>query len=133
MRIKMPLFLAIMVNLFLLQLLPGCARGPRETISVAGIENEKSVKMTAGNYYFNPVVIQASPGDVLLVEIENISGTGHNLTIENPAGEVILSIDLPAESTRAAEVRLGGPGVYPFHCDVTLHPALGMTGRIEVR
>jgi plastocyanin len=114
-------------------LLAGCAPGSRETVSVREFENEKSVEMKAGSYYFDPAVIQASPGDILLIEIENIAGIEHNFTIENPAGEVLHSIDLPVGSTSELEIQLSGAGVYRYYCDIRFHPTLGMTGQIEVQ
>jgi plastocyanin len=114
-------------------LLAGCAPGSRETISVREPKHEKSIKMIAGSYYFDPAVIQASPGDFLRIQIENIAGMDHNFTIEDPAGEILHSIDLPAGSTSELEIQLGGPGVYRYHCDIRFHPTLGMTGRVEVQ
>jgi plastocyanin len=123
----------IMAILLLVQvLLAGCGLGPRDVVSVREVEGEKTIKMEAGGFYFEPAIIQALAGDILLVEIENVAGGDHNFTVENPAGEIMLSIDLPGNSTRTARLSLPAPGVYQFYCDITLHPALGMTGRIEV-
>jgi plastocyanin len=128
--------LAGTVTIFLLSLgflLGGCSPGPRETVSVRRVENGKQIEMTAGNFYFNPAVIEAAPGDVLLIRIENTAGSEHDFTVENPAGDVILTTDLPAGDTREVEVQLAGPGTYRYYCDIRFHPTLGMTGRIEVR
>lgn len=113
-------------------LLAGCAPG-RQEVSVRSMAGQKSIGMTAGSYYFEPAVILASPGDQLFLAIENVSGADHNFTLEEPDGEIMLSIDLPGNSTREVEVRLEQSGAYRYYCDITFHPTLGMRGRIEVR
>ena len=117
---------------FSLLLLGGCAQQP-STLRVPEKEGKKIVNMTASNFKFEPNVIKASPGDVLVLEIENISGTDHNFTIKNPQEDVLGRIDLPEKSTRQLTIQLPGSGIYPFYCDKPFHSTLGMEGRIEVK
>ncbi len=88
--------------------------------------------MKIDNYSFDPNYIRARDGDVLTINLQNVSGSVHNLTIKNPQGKTILSQDVPPRSTATVKVDLPAPGIYDFHCDKTGHSTLGMKGRIEV-
>jgi plastocyanin len=117
----------------LLLLLAGCA-GSKKTVNVAAPPGQKvNVEMTARNFAFDPGVIVAQRGDVLVLHVTNVSGEKHNLTVKDPAGKVIKSEDLPAHQAVTIEIPLETAGVYPFYCDVDLHATLGMKGRIEVK
>ncbi len=66
------------------------------------------------------------------MEINNVSGSTHNLTVKDTAGKTLTSVELPAGKTVKAEVDLRGPGVYKIYCDKPLHSNLGMNGEIIV-
>lgn len=111
----------------------GCAV-PRAWVTVAPEgEGEKVVKMIASSFKFVPSVIQAQKGDILIMEVENLSSLTHNLTIEDPEGRTMESVDLPGKETVAVRISLPERGIYGFLCDKPFHAALGMKGRIEVR
>jgi plastocyanin len=120
--------------LALLALLAGCA-GHKQAINVtAAAPGQKvPVQMKAGNFYFDPAVIVARTGDTLVLNVTNVSGETHNLTVKDPAGNTLKSEDLPAHQTVTMEIPLAAAGVYPFYCDKPFHAALGMKGRIEVQ
>jgi plastocyanin len=88
--------------------------------------------MTARNFAFEPNTLQARKGDVLVLRVENVTGTGHNLTVEDPHGKEIANVDLPAHETVEVEVPLERSGTYAMHCAKPFHSTMGMRGGIEV-
>ncbi len=117
----------------LLLLFSGCA-GSKKTVNVAAPPGQKvTVEMKASSFKFDPGVIVAQRGDVLVLHVTNVSGEKHNITVKDPAGKIIKSEDLPGHQSITMEIPLETTGVYPFYCDVDLHTTLGMKGRIEVK
>lgn len=117
----------------LLLLLTGCA-GREQRLNVTGSPGEKvQVEMKASSFAFDPDVIVARKGETLILNVQNVSGEKHNLTVKDPSGAVLGSKDIPGHETITMEVPLQTAGVYPFYCDIDLHAALGMKGRIEVK
>jgi len=94
---------------------------------------ETVVSMTSSSFAFDPEVIKANQGDILHLKVENIAAIDHNLTIRNPEGVIIQSVDLPAGKTVVVVVGLTEGGLYSYNCDRPLHTTLGMSGRIEVK
>jgi plastocyanin len=88
--------------------------------------------MKIASYSFDPNYIRARQGDTLTINLQNVSGSEHNLTIKNPEGKTIVSQDVTAGSTAMVKVELPAQGGYDFYCDKTGHSTLGMKGRIEV-
>jgi plastocyanin len=117
----------------LLLLLSGCA-GRKQAVNVTAPPGQKvSVEMKASNFAFDPAVITAQKGDILVLHVTNVSGEAHNLTVKDPSGNIMKSEDIPAHQTITMEIPLPTAGVYPFYCDKPLHATLGMKGRIEVK
>lgn len=105
--------------------------GPRRLVEVPPHQSE--VRITSTNFSFDPAQIVARAGETLVLQIHNASRSAHNFTVADPAGTVLRSVELiPGKAVRV-ELPLPTAGVYPFHCAKTLHPTLGMTGRIEAR
>ena len=113
-------------------LLSSCAGLQPEVTVVSPDGGEKVLAVKASSFKFEPNNIKAYTGDVILLKIENVSGSGHNFTIKNPQGQVIQSSDLPAGKMTDVSVTLSEKGVYDFYCDKPFHSAFGMKGRIEV-
>ncbi len=90
------------------------------------------VGMQASSFSFDPNNIEAKQGDTLLIKIRNVSSIAHNLTIKDPKGQIIQTVDLPANETVTMVVGLFMAGTYEFYCDKPLHPTLGMKGEIQV-
>ncbi len=94
--------------------------------------SEKGLVIKADSFRFEPNNIRAHQGAVLVLKVENVSGSAHNLTIENPEGSIIQNVDLPSKMTVDVRVNLSKVGIYNFYCNKTFHPTLGMKGQIEV-
>jgi plastocyanin len=116
----------------LVAVLAGCA-GPKVSVSAPAGTGEKRIAMEASSFSFEPNEILAHSGDRLLLEVENTAGMDHNLTVLDPAGEVLLSRHLPAGQKVPIELNLEQPGDYPFYCDKPLHPSFGMKGTIRAQ
>jgi len=113
-----------------LALLAACG-GPGRLVEVP--PNQPVVRVTASSFSFDPAQIVARTGETLVLEVHSASGVDHNITVEDPAGAVLRSVALPPGATVTVRVPLASPGVYPFYCAKTMHPTLGMRGRIEAR
>ncbi len=118
-----------LLGLLSLTLAVAACAGPQKMLAVPSGTGEKVIQMQASSFEFDPNVIQAHQGDHLTLVIRNTAGTAHNFTLKNPAGEVLVSKDLPAKETVRVEVDLARAGDYPFYCDRPLHADFGMKGR----
>ena len=117
----------------LLLLLSGCA-GRKQVVNVSAPPGQKvNVEMKASNFAFDPAVIIAQKGDTLVLNITDVSGEAHNITVKDPSGKIIKNEDIPGHQTITMEIPLPTAGVYPFYCDKPFHATLGMKGRIEVK
>lgn len=109
----------------------GCT-GPPKAVTVSPGGGEKVIQMKASSFDFDPSVIQAHRGDRLVLLIHNTAGIRHNITVKDPAGEILVSKDLPAKEVVRVKVPLTQAGEYSFYCDRLLHAAFGMKGRLVV-
>lgn len=90
----------------------------------------EAVVLQADNFLFKPNLIRAPAGGTLSLAVTNVSDQLHDLTVKNPAGEVIIQVDLPPHVPVQVTVPLPVAGDYPFECSRPFHAKLGMTGRI---
>ncbi len=81
-------------------------------------------ELEADDYYFAPTFLRSEPGQKLRLEVENESGTLHNLSIP----EQDLDRDIPPKGTVTVEVTIPQSGVVHFFCK--FHTALGMNGEL---
>ena len=114
----------------LLLLAPGCSGSPEVPRETSFPPEGSMVVLKAKNYSFTPVFLHARAGEDLLLEVENLSRSDHNLTVEGPEGRTIRSVDLPAREKIVVKIRLKRRGKYPFYCDQPLHATMGMKGAI---
>ncbi len=114
-----------------LALTAACA-GRQPLVTIVPAKGETVVAMKASNFKFVPNNIRAYKGDMLLFKIENTSGTGHNFTLEDPAGNTLKSVPLPPHQSVVVKTELPEAGTYEFYCDRPFHAALGMKGWIRV-
>jgi uncharacterized cupredoxin-like copper-binding protein len=54
------------------------------------------------------------------------------ITVKDPQGQVIATVNLPAGETIFVEAEFKEPGTYKFYCNKPLHSTLGMNGKIVV-
>jgi plastocyanin len=112
--------------------LAGCAgRGKVETASSTS-GGGSSIAIEASSYKFSPSEIRVERPGTLTLQIENVSGSEHNFTLEDPGGKVLANLALYPHKTAKANVELPGTGVYKFYCDISIHATLGMKGKIIV-
>lgn len=112
--------------------LGACAGGQEKPQEVSAKAGERKIAMTASSFKFEPSAIRVKGTGPLVMEVKNVAGIEHNVTVKGPAGKVLKSADLPANSTTKVDLTLSEKGTYEFYCDKTMHTTLGMKGVIEV-
>jgi YVTN family beta-propeller protein len=90
------------------------------------VKGQTMVELEADEYYFKPTFLQGTPGQWLQLEIENESGTLHNISLP----EQHLDLDIPPRGKVTAEVVFPASGTVRFFCK--FHEALGMHGALRV-
>jgi YVTN family beta-propeller protein len=90
------------------------------------VKGQKTVELEADEYYFKPTFLQGAPGQRLQLEIENESGTLHNISLP----EQQLDVDIPPKGKVTVEVVFPASGTVRFFCK--FHEALGMHGALRV-
>ncbi|MGE4542499.1 MAG: cupredoxin domain-containing protein [Pedobacter sp.] len=112
-------------------ILSACAQ-KTTVVTVVPSEGRQVIAIRASNFSLIPMVIRAHHGDHLLLQVTNAVATAHNLTIKNPTGDVVRSVDLGAGESVEIPLDLTEGGTWKFFCNKPLHETLGMSGRIEV-
>lgn len=108
----------------------GCATPSKQAQVLVGMGDEVSIK--AWNFAFDPSIIRMhSPGSLTL-RVDNTSETMHNISVDDPQGNKIVSADLPPHQIVTVNLRLPTAGIYKMYCDKTFHATMGMKGQIEV-
>jgi YVTN family beta-propeller protein len=92
------------------------------TRDVAG---QREVHLEADDYYFKPTFLRGKVGQTVTLEVENESGTLHNLTVPGLG----IDRDLPPKAKMKLAVTFPASGTLAFHCK--LHQALGMNGQLR--
>jgi YVTN family beta-propeller protein len=92
------------------------------TRDVAG---QREVHLEADDYYFKPTFLRGKVGQTVTLEVENESGTLHNLTVPGLG----IDRDLPPKAKVKLAVTFPASGTLAFHCK--LHQALGMNGQLR--
>jgi len=90
------------------------------------VKGQTTVELEADEYYFKPTFLQGAPGQRLTLEIENESGTLHNISLP----EQRLDMDIPPKGKVTVEVVFPASGAVRFFCK--FHEALGMHGALRV-
>lgn len=89
---------------------------------------ERTIRVAAGNYAFDPGVLRVNPGDRITIELIS-TDVVHSLSIDGYAVEVMAE---PGQTARASFVA-GRAGTYKIRCAMpcgNLHPF--MTGKLQV-
>jgi YVTN family beta-propeller protein len=90
------------------------------------VKGKQEIELEADEYYFKPTFLQGTPGQRLTLEIENESGTLHNISLP----EQHLDVDIPPKGKVTVEVVFPASGAVRFFCK--FHEALGMHGALRV-
>src|SRR5215467_2130201 len=90
------------------------------------VKGQTTIKLEANKYYFKPTFLQGAPGQRLRLEIENESGTLHNISLP----EQHLDMDIPPKGKVMVDVVFPASGTVRFFCK--FHEALGMHGALRV-
>src|SRR5215831_9305340 len=90
------------------------------------VKGKQEIELEADEYYFKPTFLQGTPGQRLKLEIENESGTLHNISLP----EQHLDVDIPPKGKAMVEVVFPASGAVRFFCK--FHEALGMHGALHV-
>ncbi len=114
-----------------LLLVAACA-GQQPLVTIGPSKAETVVAVKASNFKFEPNNIKAYKGGVIVFEVENISGSDHNFTVNDPKGNTVQSVNLPSKKTVKISVSLSETGTYEFYCDKPFHSGFGMKGRLVV-
>jgi plastocyanin len=109
-----------------------CAEEGRMQEVTPGVKGNMEVSMTVSSFHFDPSVIQVGRTGDFIIHAHNVADSDHNLTVKEPQGRVIATVDLPAGETVSLKVDLKVPGTYEFYCDKPMHAAFGMKGEIKV-
>lgn len=88
------------------------------------VKGQTELELEADDYYFAPTFLRGEPGQTLTLEIENESGTLHNLSI--PALQI--DKDIPPEGKVEVQVTFPQSEALRFFCK--FHAPLGMNGEL---
>jgi YVTN family beta-propeller protein len=85
---------------------------------------QAELDLEADDYYFGPTFLHGQPGQQLKLEVENESGTFHNISVPG----LQIDRDIPPHGTTEIEVTFPQSGAMRFFCK--FHAALGMNGEL---
>ncbi|OGL63376.1 hypothetical protein A3C09_04255 [Candidatus Uhrbacteria bacterium RIFCSPHIGHO2_02_FULL_47_44] len=86
----------------------------------------RTIDLKSGNFFFEPKIIKAKPGEKLRVDFRGNVGT-HTFVIDE------AKVNVPVKDGSGFEfVVPTTPGSYPFYCDIGNHRAMGMVGTLVV-
>jgi plastocyanin len=90
-------------------------------------EGERRRGLDAGDFYYKGTFIHGEPGQTLTLEINNVAGQVHNISIPGQA----VDTDIPPDSARVnVDVTFPTSGGVQFFCKY--HTARGMNGLLLV-
>jgi plastocyanin len=125
----------VAVPLALVIVLAGCGGGGDGGGGDQGFQEPKgpaaeTIKIAAGNFFFDPDTIDASKG---IVELELDQQDGLHTLVFDDGKEPGFQLEVgPDERSDAKKVELKS-GSYVFYCDIPGHRAQGMEGTITVK
>lgn len=90
-------------------------------------DSVRTIDLKSGNFFFEPKVINAKPGEKLRIDFRGNVGT-HTFVIDEVKINEIVKDGSGFIFTAPTE-----PGSYTFYCDVGNHRAMGMEGTLIVK
>ena len=91
------------------------------------------VNITATDNHFSPSAFTFQQGTKIRVSVANGGQSDHSFVLKNPAGSVIMRMQLLPQQSQTLEATLTTAGTYAFVCDLSDHAQLGMVGSMTVR
>ncbi len=88
--------------------------------------------MNAGNFSYDPNMVTVHGTGTITLTITNVSGSGHNIVVNDPSGKQIAIADLPPKGVATVQVTFAAPGDYYFYCSHPFHAGFGMKGHFIV-
>jgi plastocyanin len=101
----------------------GLSANDHGTMNVTGMS---TVNVEADDYYFEPSVLQGTPGQTLTLKIKNVAHQEHNFTMTTQH----INKDISDGTTATVKVTMPGNGVLSFYCEY--HKTKGMAGGLLV-
>jgi plastocyanin len=122
----------LILSLAAVVLLAACSTKLQPPVSVP--DGGGTLHIKAGHYEFEPNNIYIREGDIIVLELENVSTREHTFTLYDPMSNLLRSVLLaPGETvTLWGKGRGYEPGEYWFHCERPFHDYRGEKGRIVV-
>jgi plastocyanin len=90
------------------------------------VSGESKVEVELDDDYFEPTVLEGTPGQRITLELKNEGGSEHNLTI----GELMIDQDVEPGDEAEVEVTFPDSGILTFFCKY--HRGQGMAGAFRV-
>jgi plastocyanin len=90
------------------------------------VSGESKVEVELDDDYFEPTVLEGTPGQRITLELKNEGGSEHNLTI----GELMIDQDVEPGDEAEVEVTFPDSGTLTFFCKY--HRGQGMAGAFRV-
>lgn len=87
----------------------------------------RTIDLKSGNFFFEPKVINAKPGEKLRIDFRGNVGT-HTFVINEAKVKETIKNGSGFTFTAPTE-----PGSYTFYCDIGNHRAMGMEGTLIVK
>ncbi len=110
----------------------GCGGLDLPVAATSSPQGKEVIDVKASSFKFEPNNITVPKPGSLTLAVLNVSDSEHNITIRNPDGQTLNSVNLPPGIKTFVTVDLPIAGTYIFFCDKSLHESLGMKGQIEV-
>ena len=89
------------------------------------VSGQDELEVELDDFYFNPTVLQGTPGEQIKLELTNESGTLHNFSIDDQS----INQDVPGGEVQTVTVTIPQSGQVVFYCKY--HRTLGMLGALE--
>jgi plastocyanin len=91
------------------------------------VSGESEIDLEADDFYFEPTILEGSPGEKLKIEVENEGSATHTFTIDSQNVDVTVQPD----GKREVDVTFPQSGTLRFYC--RFHASQGMAGALRVK
>jgi plastocyanin len=122
----------LLLIMVLITALAGCGGGSKVQTAAPMSNGGSIVILEASSFKFSPNEIRVPKPGLLAIEIRNVSGSEHNLTVKDARGKVVKDVNIRPHGTVITNIDFSESGTYDFFCNKMFHTTLGMKGRIIV-